>query len=81
MEARDQPYKRKAVAVPQLPQRVREVMELLRPRSTVCSDLVQPRTGELKPRETCVREFVGFEQELGTRMQLKRLRGDQFPEI
>ena len=81
MEARDRPYKRPAVAAPQLPQQVREVMALLRPPNSVCSDLAQPRTGYLKPRETCFGDWIGFNQDSGTRLQLKRLRSDQFPEI
>jgi hypothetical protein len=81
MEGRDQPYKRQAVAVPPLPQRVREVMALLRPQSSVCSDLAQPHSGYLKPRETYFGDWSGFKQDSGTRLALKRLRSDQFPEV
>lgn len=82
MEARDKPYKRQAVAVPPLPQRVREVMALLKPQNSVCSDLAQPRTGYLKPREAYFGDWSGFnKQDSGTRLALKRLRSDQFPEV
>lgn len=83
MEDREQPYKRPAVTKLPLHQRVREVMELLRPPSPICSatDLAQPRSGYLRPKQSSLGDWSSPVSTVEPRFSVKRLREEQIPDL
>ena len=80
MEEKQQPYKRPAVTKLPLHQRVREVMELLRPPSPA-TDWAQPRSGYLKPRQSSLGDWSSPAPTLEPRLSVKRLREEEIPDL